>query len=286
MTANVTLFTDRRDFEGTWRSALEQLGIGVTASPPDRLPDSLTPGSTIVVDASAAHYDEDELLAHLGLARALGATPAVALPASGSFSSVDDLADELCAGLVTRSDADTPRVIAAVARRAGANGTARFEYLTVSPRGAALLAILADGTATLVERPVNGGDDGSEVTGISIADDAEHARVQLAAGGSFQLGAREVVSRLQREREVLGAPPTMSSTGDILADLDGPRLGARVRALRLAAGLTQAELARRTGIHRPNIARVEAGRHTPSLETLARLAAAIGVPTTRVLAGD
>jgi transcriptional regulator with XRE-family HTH domain len=54
--------------------------------------------------------------------------------------------------------------------------------------------------------------------------------------------------------------------------------------LRLAAGLTQAELARRTGIHRPNIARVEAGRHTPSLETLARLAAAIGVSTTRVLA--
>ena len=65
--------------------------------------------------------------------------------------------------------------------------------------------------------------------------------------------------------------------------VDGARLGARLRELRLAAGLTQAELARRTGIHRPNIARVEAGRHTPSLETLARLASAIGVPTTVVL---
>ena len=58
------------------------------------------------------------------------------------------------------------------------------------------------------------------------------------------------------------------------------------RELRAAAGLTQAELARRTGIHRPNIARVEAGRHTPSLETLARLASAIGVPTTTVLAEE
>ena len=65
--------------------------------------------------------------------------------------------------------------------------------------------------------------------------------------------------------------------------MEGPRLGARLRQLRKAAGLTQAELARRTGIHRPNIARVEAGRHTPSLETLARLASAIGVPTTAVL---
>ena len=65
--------------------------------------------------------------------------------------------------------------------------------------------------------------------------------------------------------------------------IDGEKLGARLRELRLAAGLTQAELARRTGIHRPNIARVEAGRHTPSLETLARIANAIGVSTTHVL---
>ena len=65
--------------------------------------------------------------------------------------------------------------------------------------------------------------------------------------------------------------------------INGEKLGARLRELRLAAGLTQAELARRTGIHRPNIARVEAGRHTPSLDTLARIANAIGVSTTHVL---
>ena len=78
-------------------------------------------------------------------------------------------------------------------------------------------------------------------------------------------------------------PCPCSWYGSSNGSVDGVRLGARIRELRLAAGLTQAELARRTGIHRPNIARVEAGRHTPSLETLARLASAIGVPTTRVL---
>ncbi|MFN7696400.1 MAG: helix-turn-helix transcriptional regulator, partial [Deltaproteobacteria bacterium] len=85
--------------------------------------------------------------------------------------------------------------------------------------------------------------------------------------------------------------PPASSSAEVAAAsqqlappaLDGTKLGTRIRELRLAAGLTQAELARRTGIHRPNIARVEAGRHTPSLETLARLAAAIGVPTASVL---
>lgn len=281
MSRAVTLFTDRSEFEGTWRALLAGHGVGVVAAPPERLPENVTPGATIVVDGAAGAYDEDELLAHLGLARALGAFPAVALPAA--LSQVDDLVDDLCGGLVVRTDADAGRIATVIARRAGAFGHPRFEYLTVSPRGAALLAILADGSATLVDRPAATDDDGSDVQSISIAEDAASARVELGGGRHFTITAADVASR---DREVLAGPVTSSATGDVLADLDGPRLGARVRALRLAAGLTQAELARRTGIHRPNIARVEAGRHTPSLETLARLAAAIGVPTTRVLVGD
>jgi DNA-binding XRE family transcriptional regulator len=281
MSRAVTLFTDRSEFEGTWRALLEPHGVGVTSALPERLPEKVGPGASLVVDGAAGAYDEDELLAHLGLARALGAFPAVWLPST--LSQVDDLVDDLCGGLVIRTEADADRIAMVLARRAGAFGAPRFEYLTVSPRGAALLAILADGSATLVDRPAASDDDGSDVLSISIAEDAASARVELGGGRHFTITASEVGAR---EREVLAGPVTSSATGDVMADLDGPRLGARVRALRLAAGLTQAELARRTGIHRPNIARVEAGRHTPSLETLARLAAAIGVPTTRVLVGD
>ncbi len=281
MSRAVTLFTDRSEFEGTWRVLLERQGVGVTAIHPDRLPEKVAHGASLVVDGAASAYDEDELLAHLGLARALGAFPAVSLPAS--LSQVDDLVDDLCGGLVVRTDADAGRIAIVIARRCGASGAPRFEYLTVSPRGAALLAILADGNAILLDRPAAAEDDGSDVESISIADDAATAHVALRGGKHFSLSAVDVAAR---ERDALGGPLTSSATGDVMADLDGPRLGARVRALRLAAGLTQAELARRTGIHRPNIARVEAGRHTPSLETLARLAAAIGVPTTRVLVGE
>jgi HTH-type transcriptional regulator/antitoxin HipB len=53
-------------------------------------------------------------------------------------------------------------------------------------------------------------------------------------------------------------------------------LGERIRALREAGGISQAELARRIGSTQPSIARLEAGRVSPTLETLDRVAAALG----------
>lgn len=53
-------------------------------------------------------------------------------------------------------------------------------------------------------------------------------------------------------------------------------VGEQVRQLRLAAGLTQEELARRTGSTQPAVARLEAGRSVPTLATLEKLARALG----------
>ena len=289
MSASVTLFTDRSSFESAWKPVLESLGLAVSTARPEQLPERLERDSAILVDASAGVYDEDELLAHLGLARAVGAVPAVMLPPNDAMSSVDDLVDDLCAGLVARSAEDVPRVSTVLARRASARRTRRFEYLTVSPRGGELLAILADGTAVLVPRPAHSADDKSDVASITLSEDASRAALELVSGAQFELAADDVLARSPEAPSSSGVVVihgAHEANGNALGEIDGQRLGARIRALRLAAGLTQAELARRTGIHRPNIARVEAGRHTPSLETLARLAAAIGVPTTRVLTGD
>ncbi|MBM4397448.1 MAG: helix-turn-helix transcriptional regulator [Deltaproteobacteria bacterium] len=54
-------------------------------------------------------------------------------------------------------------------------------------------------------------------------------------------------------------------------------IGQAVRAARLRKKLTQEELGQRSGIARPNIARIEGGRHVPSMETLRRLADALRV---------
>lgn len=61
-----------------------------------------------------------------------------------------------------------------------------------------------------------------------------------------------------------------------------PRVvGARLRELRLGRGISQAEIAERTGIHRPIVSRIERGVHVASLDTVQRFAAAIGVDPVR-----
>lgn len=59
-----------------------------------------------------------------------------------------------------------------------------------------------------------------------------------------------------------------------------------IRALRLAAGLTQAELAARAGTARPNIAAYESGAKTPSPEVRDRLIAAMRPRPSDALRGN
>jgi len=55
-------------------------------------------------------------------------------------------------------------------------------------------------------------------------------------------------------------------------------VGDRIRAVRLHANLTQETVALRAGIDRPSVVRIEQGQQSPTLDTLIRLADAIGVP--------
>lgn len=282
MSNSVLLLTDRPAFEQAWRTGLERSGLEAEAVSPESLTDAIREDAVIVIDAGCEFFDEDELLAHVGLARALRVPCAVVLPEGERLHGIEDLLDDLCPGLVTRGSRELDRVAATLARRADRDRSRRFEYLAVSPRPGELLAILADGGAVLLPRPVNEADDGSEVASITLGHAAESATVLLSSGRELTLRAAAISGAPASVRP--SAPGMNGNSGAI--PIDGVRLGARLRELRVAAGLTQAELARRTGIHRPNIARVEAGRHTPSLETLARLASAIGVPTTTVLAEE
>jgi transcriptional regulator with XRE-family HTH domain len=67
-----------------------------------------------------------------------------------------------------------------------------------------------------------------------------------------------------------------------MADLDG--LGQRVRQARIAAGLRQGDVARRTGLSRPSITNIEANRQSNlPVATLVRLADALGVSASALL---
>lgn len=55
--------------------------------------------------------------------------------------------------------------------------------------------------------------------------------------------------------------------------------GARLRERRLAAGLTQRELAEKSGVPQPNIAAYERGRREPAMENVLKLDLALRAPT-------
>jgi HTH-type transcriptional regulator / antitoxin HipB len=77
----------------------------------------------------------------------------------------------------------------------------------------------------------------------------------------------------QVRRDRLASPAASASLQRARRALE---LGEQIRGLREARGISQAELGRRIGSTQPAIARLEAGRVSPTLETLDRVAAALG----------
>jgi transcriptional regulator with XRE-family HTH domain len=64
------------------------------------------------------------------------------------------------------------------------------------------------------------------------------------------------------------------------------KIGEKIKRLRLERGLTQAELAKKSGLHHIGLAKIEVGqRKTPNLVTCRKLAKALGVDITFLLEG-
>lgn len=55
-------------------------------------------------------------------------------------------------------------------------------------------------------------------------------------------------------------------------------VGALIRSTRIHANLMQEQVSLMTGIDRPSIVRIESGQQSPTLDSLIRIADAIGVP--------
>lgn len=57
----------------------------------------------------------------------------------------------------------------------------------------------------------------------------------------------------------------------------------RIRRKRLAAGLSQEELAYRAGLHRTYISLVERGKKSPTIDSLEQIASALGIEPAELL---
>jgi transcriptional regulator with XRE-family HTH domain len=62
------------------------------------------------------------------------------------------------------------------------------------------------------------------------------------------------------------------------------KFGSIVRSQRLSAGLSQEELAHRSGLHRTYVTDVERGARNPSLNSIKKLSDALGVPLSELFA--
>jgi transcriptional regulator with XRE-family HTH domain len=60
-------------------------------------------------------------------------------------------------------------------------------------------------------------------------------------------------------------------------------MGTRLRRLRTTKKMSQAALAKRAGLTREYVNKLEAGKQDPSLTTISALAKALGVPVTALL---
>ena len=78
----------------------------------------------------------------------------------------------------------------------------------------------------------------------------------------------------------------MSRRHRISPDRIAARVGRRIRALRDAAGIPFGELVSKTGLGRGYVSELERGLVVPTVGTLARVAAALGVTIADLVTGD
>lgn len=76
----------------------------------------------------------------------------------------------------------------------------------------------------------------------------------------------------------------MKAVSEVLEAAEAPRLGARIRELRQAQGMTLEALAEKSGVSRAMISKVERGDNNPTLVVAVRLASGLGVGLTDLLA--
>lgn len=109
----------------------------------------------------------------------------------------------------------------------------------------------------------------------SAAEDLASVEFLQASGEIFDVDAgllRALADKKHASRVAARATRSRQTVGD------------RARAKRQAAGMTQGEAAKRSGLDQGMISKLERGRHRPRFDTLSRYAGALGLTVSELLA--
>lgn len=119
-------------------------------------------------------------------------------------------------------------------------------------------------------------DDGSEVVSVKVDAKRFYFRVAQASGNSYEV---------PWDRVLYEAEASYPYYRKSVARVESAKSVAwKIGKLRKARGLTQSDLARAANMLRPNLSRIEAGKHRATLETLEKLAAALKIPVADLIA--
>lgn len=118
-------------------------------------------------------------------------------------------------------------------------------------------------------------DDGSEVANIKVDRRRFFFRVRQASGNRYEIPWDRVLREAEPSyRYFRGRRDRTRATREV---------GATIRKLREAKGITQEQVASAVGMMRNNISRIEAAKHRPSLETLERIAKALKISVAELI---
>jgi DNA-binding XRE family transcriptional regulator len=112
-------------------------------------------------------------------------------------------------------------------------------------------------------------DDGSELVNIQLDRRRFFFRVTQVSGNRYEIPWDRVLHEAEPSYPYFRGRTGRTKTTRAV--------GATIRKLREAKGITQEKLGRAVGMMRNNISRIEAAKHRPTLETMERIAKALKV---------
>jgi len=121
--------------------------------------------------------------------------------------------------------------------------------------------------------------DLSHVNQYRVGRNHNYFKVRQESGNWFEVPWDEILYHYEPEYEYYEGKQVQATGKD-----RARHIGERVREIRNTKGLSIEELAKKAGLKRPNLSRLEHGKHVPSLETLERLSIPLGVPVADIVA--
>lgn len=182
--------------------------------------------------------------------------------------------------LFERSMDALEKVTAYIRRRFDPESRTRIERVGYVKNARTLVVQMQNGRTYILKVDDLPESDSSDVIRWAVGNSRHYFRVRQESGNWFEVPWDDVLYHCEPEYEYYKGKREQAET------MDGDRstkIGNRVREWRTRRGLSITELAERANMKRPNLSRLEHGQHVPSLETLERVAGALGLPVAELV---